>query len=159
NGVAPLPVRKRWASGGRRWVIAAMVLLFLAGGLSLSDATGVTQVAATVIRIFTPDGTLLVETDDPAVKVTVEGDGGIVINRRGPQVVRLRPGSYRSRATKDGVPIKDDVVTITRDKKEVVRVSVEGRPQPAPPGPLDQLNPAAIPPKERFPWQPAELVA
>ena len=55
------------------------MLLALLGGLSLTEATGVTNLRATVIRIFTPDGTLTVEVDDPAVKVTIEGDGGIVI--------------------------------------------------------------------------------
>jgi WD40 repeat protein/serine/threonine protein kinase len=154
------PARKPWLPSRRRWVLAAAALLLLAGGMGVSEATGVTRVAATVIRILTPEGTLLVETDDPAVKVTVEGDGGIAITGAGPQEVRLRPGSYRFRATKDGVPIKDDIVTITRNQKEVVRVSVEGSPhKAAPPGPLDRLDPAAIPAAERFDWQPKELVA
>jgi WD40 repeat protein/tRNA A-37 threonylcarbamoyl transferase component Bud32 len=145
----------------RRWAVATAVLLLLAGGLGLTEATGVTRVTATVIRILTPEGTLLVEVDDPAVKVTIEGDGGIVITGAGPQEVRLRPGSYRFRATKDGTPIKDDIVTITRDHKEVVRVSVEGvaAKKSAPPGPLDRLDAAAIPATDRFPWQPPELVA
>jgi WD40 repeat protein len=154
------PVRKPWPTGGRRWVIAAAVLLVLAGGVALGEATGVTRLVPIVIRILMPEGTLLVETDDPAVKVTVEGDGGLVITGAGPQEVRLRPGSYRFRATKDGVPIKDDIVLITRNQKEVVKVSVEGGAhKAAPPGPLDRLDPGAIPPEERFPWQSAELVA
>jgi WD40 repeat protein/serine/threonine protein kinase len=165
TGGAPQPVWKPWPRGDGRWVIAAAVLLLLAGGVSLSEATGVTGVVTTVIRILTPEGTLLVETDDPGVKVTVKGDGGIVISGAGPQEVRLRPGSYRFRATKDGVPIKDDVVTITRNQKEVVKVSVVATSRtpaafrPPPPGPLDNLDPARIPAAERFPWQPAELVA
>ena len=60
-----------------------------------TEATGVTNLRATVIRIFTPEGTLVVEVDDPAVKVTIEGDGGLVITGAGLQEVRLQPGSYK----------------------------------------------------------------
>jgi hypothetical protein len=73
----------------------ALLLLCAAGGLGLTEAAGMTNLRATVIRIFTPDGTLIVETDDPGVKVTIEGDGGLVITGAGAQEVRLRPGSYR----------------------------------------------------------------
>ena len=112
---------------GRRWVVAAAVIVCLVGGLSLAEATGATHLVATVIRIFTPDGTLVVETDDPAVKVTVEGDGDLVITGAGPQEVRLRPGSYRLQATKDGKAVKLDqeLVTITRGHKKIVRVRLE----------------------------------
>jgi WD40 repeat protein len=110
----------------RHWAIAAAVLLcFLLGGLSLTEATGVTQVASTVIRILTPQGTLVVEVDDPGVKVTIEGDGGLVIAGAGAQEVRLKPGSYQVKATKDGKSVKREVVTITRGGKQVVNVSLE----------------------------------
>jgi WD40 repeat protein len=114
-------------SGGhaRRWAIAAAVFVLVFGGLSLTEATGVTRLTATVIRILTPDGTLVVEVDDPAVKVTVEGDGDLVITGTGAQEVRLRPGSYRVLATKDGKPVRDELVTITRGDKQVVKVGLE----------------------------------
>ena len=105
---------------------AAVLLLCAAGGLGLTEAADVTNLRATVIRIFTPDGTLVVEVDDPGVKVTIEGDGGIVITGAGPQEVRLKPGSYKVRATKDGQPVrKEELITITRGDKQVVRVSRE----------------------------------
>jgi WD40 repeat protein len=160
----PASKRRHW---GRRWPAVAAALVVLLGGLGLGEATGVTRVAATVVRVLTPDGTLVVEVDDPGVKVTVEGDGGVVISGAGPQEVRLRPGSYRLRASKDGRPLDDEVVTITRGGKRVVRVSLEaagpGREKPAfvfrpPPGPLDRLDPAKIPAEERFSWQPRGLV-
>src|SRR5262249_46376375 len=121
-------------------------------------------------RIFTPDGTLVVETDDAAVKVTIEGDGGLLITPPGGQQVRLRPGTYQLRATKDGKALRQELITITRGDKLVVRVSREtGGPatalafepgwRPPPPGLLDALDPAQIPPAERFDWQPQELVA
>jgi serine/threonine protein kinase/WD40 repeat protein len=126
-GVARLPSRsKLWrAPPRRRWAIAAAVLLLLLGGLSLTEATGVTNLRGTAIRIFTPDGTLVVEVDDPDVKITVEGDGGLVIKGAGPQEIRLQPGSYRVEATRDGKPVKQQLVTITRGGREVVKVSRE----------------------------------
>ncbi|HEY7315713.1 MAG TPA: serine/threonine-protein kinase [Gemmataceae bacterium] len=118
------PPLRRGARGRRlRW---AAVLLFLVVGLSLTEATGVTRLVPTMIRIFTPDGTLVVEVDDPGVKVTIEGDGGILITDAGPQEVRLRPGSYKVRATRDGKPVRpEELITITRGAKRVVKVSLE----------------------------------
>src|SRR5439155_1002332 len=112
----------------RRLAIAAAVFLCFVAGLSLTEATGVTNLRATVIRIFTPDGTLDVEVDDPGVKVTIEGDGGLVITGAGPQEVRLRPGSYKLAATKDGKPVAVDreLVTISKGGRQQVKVSVEG---------------------------------
>jgi WD40 repeat protein len=119
-GWKPAPRRRRWA-------VAAALLFVLIGAFSMTEATGVTNVRATVMRIFTADGTLIVEVNDPGVKVTIEGDGGLVITGAGPQEVRLRPGSYKLQAAKDGKPIRLDqeLVTITRGDKQVVRVAVE----------------------------------
>jgi hypothetical protein len=114
--------------GRRRWAVAAGLALLL-GGLSLTEATGVTNLRATVLRIFTPDGTLVVEVDDPGVKVTIEGDGGLVIRGAGPQEVRLEPGRYRVEATKDGKPVQREIVAITRGGKQVVKVSIAGEAQ------------------------------
>jgi hypothetical protein len=82
------------------WGVAAAVLLCVVAGFSLAEATGVTNLRSTVIRIFTPEGTLVVEVDDPGVTVTIEGDGGPVITGAGPQELRLRPGSYQVQAAK-----------------------------------------------------------
>jgi hypothetical protein len=133
--IAPLPASvkptARPKRGWRRhwWATAAAVLLMLAAGLGTTEATGVTKVRSTVVRLFTPEGTLVVETDDPAVKVVVEGDGDLVITGAGPQEVRLRAGSYRLRATKDGKPVNldHDLVTITRGDREIVKVRLEGQ--------------------------------
>src|SRR5262249_7666484 len=92
--LSPLPSRRR--------AVAAAGLLLLIGGLGLTEATGVTRVTdylATVLRIRTLEGTLVVEVDDPQVKVAIEGDGDeIVLTGAGPQEVRLRPGRYQVRA-------------------------------------------------------------
>jgi serine/threonine protein kinase len=111
-----------------RWIAAAAVLLCLLTGLSLTEATGVTNLGTTVVRIFTPGGTLVVETDDPEVMVTIEDDGGVIISRAGAQEVRLRPGNYKVRADKDGKPVAldQDLVTITGPGRKRVRVRLQG---------------------------------
>ena len=75
--------------------------------------------------MLTPDGVLSIAVDDPNVKVSVEGEGGIVITGPGPQEVRLRPGSYRLSAKRDGKTLKDELVTITRGGKQVVTINRE----------------------------------
>jgi formylglycine-generating enzyme required for sulfatase activity len=109
------------------WAIAATVLVCLTVSLGLAEATGVTHLSATVVRIFTPSGTLVVETDDPAVKITVEGDGGLVITGAGLHEVHLKPGSYKLQADKNGqpVPLERELVSITKGGREVVRVKLE----------------------------------
>jgi serine/threonine protein kinase len=133
SGVPPEPKAASRPSRRRRLAIAAAVLVCLVAGLSLTEAAGVTDLRAAVIRLFTPDGTLVVETDDPAVKVTVEGDGDLVITGAGPQEVRLRAGSYRLKGTKDGKPVKldRDLVSIARGDRQIVRVRLEDEPAAA----------------------------
>jgi hypothetical protein len=114
-----------------------MALVALVAILGTTEATGVTNVRGTAVRIFTPEGTLVVETDDPAVVVTVESDGDLVITGAGPKEVRLKAGSYKLRATKDGKPVKldRDLVTIARGNTQVVRVRLEdGSPAAVAPG-------------------------
>jgi hypothetical protein len=130
---APMPTTK----GGRRriarrWAMAAAVLLLVLGALAATETTGVTNLRATVIRIFTPDGTLVVETDDPGVRVTIEGDGGLVITGAGLEEIRLRPGSYKVHADRDGkrVPLERELVSISRGGREVVKVKLENSPAP-----------------------------
>ena len=65
----PLPV----AGGG--WPLAAGLLVLSVAGLGASEAAGLTQVSdfvATILRIKTPEGTLVVKVDDPGVKVQVD---------------------------------------------------------------------------------------
>jgi mono/diheme cytochrome c family protein len=112
-----VPFGQRW-----RWRLAAAAVVVVLGVLGLTEASA-TSLAATVIRVLTPDGTLVVEVNDPQVKVTIEGDGGIVITGAGLQEMRLRPDKVR--ATKAGKARKE-LVSITRGDKQVVRVSLEG---------------------------------
>ena len=57
----------RFFSG--HWVLAAGVLAMLVGSLGLTEAIGVTDVQRTVIRLFSPEDTLVIVVDDPAKSV------------------------------------------------------------------------------------------
>jgi serine/threonine protein kinase len=110
----------------RRFAVAAAIFLLL-GSLGWTEATGVTHIAdfvGSVLRITTPGGTLIVEVDDPQTRVTIDGDE-LIIQGAGPREVRLRPGQYKFRATKDGKPLREELVTISRGDKQVVKVSLE----------------------------------
>ena len=144
------------------WAAAAMIAL-AATGLGAVEAAGLTHFASflgKILKFQTPEGTLVVEVDDPEVKVALD-DKDLVITGPGPQEVRLRLGQHRLTASKDGKPVRDELITITRDNKPTVTVRRE--PDPAPdrpavaeapgtvltvprfyaPGPPNQANPAS----------------
>jgi Leucine-rich repeat (LRR) protein len=105
-------------------VTAAAVALILLIGLGISEATGVTKLTATVIRITTGSGTLVIETDDPGISVSIDGEE-FVITGGGVQELRLKPGQHKLLASKDGQVVTQELVTITRGGRQVVRVSQE----------------------------------
>ncbi|HKI31623.1 MAG TPA: serine/threonine-protein kinase [Gemmataceae bacterium] len=120
---APAIRRPRFHTG--RWAAAAAVLLLmLLGGLGITEATGVTKLRGTVIRLFSPDGTLVVEVDDPGVSIKIDGSD-IVITGAGAKEIRLKPGSYTVEARKDGKIVSQELVTVTKNGRQVVRVSQE----------------------------------
>jgi len=121
------PAQRRPAGRAHRsrfWLAAALILLTVVGSLGVSEATGVTRLAATVIRIATGEGTLVIEVDDPQVSITIDGEH-LVITGAGVQEVRLKPGQYDVRATKSGQIVKQEIVTIHRDGRQVVKVDLE----------------------------------
>jgi WD40 repeat protein/tRNA A-37 threonylcarbamoyl transferase component Bud32 len=147
RGHAPGPPRQpRPLAGARRWAVAAAVLLAAIGVIGATEAVGVTKLLPAVIRIVQGDGTLVLEVDDPQVKVTVEGDGEVVISGAGPQEVRLRPGSYRLRASRGGKTVREELVTIQRGGRRIVRVSREEDVADA----ADAAVPPAAGPDRRF---------
>lgn len=111
-----LPRKRLWAT--------ATALLPLIVGLGMTEATGVTDLRGTVIRLLFPEGTLVVEVDDPGVSVTVDG-GDVVITGAGAKEIRLKPGQYKVEATKDGRIVRQELVTVTRDGRQIVRISKE----------------------------------
>jgi serine/threonine protein kinase/WD40 repeat protein len=178
----PMPTAaSRRLAGGLLASAAALLLLIV--GLGVTEATGITNVRGTVIQLFSPDGTLVVEVDDPDVIVSIDGEE-MVITGTGVKELRLKPGQYKVLASKDGKLVSQELVTVTRNGRRVVRVSREAgsalatgaRPTPdtgTAPGhrletapaalagssPFDQLRAEDIPAEDRFAWQPKELVA
>jgi hypothetical protein len=84
----------------------------------------------TVIRLFSPEGTLVVEVEDPGVSVTVDG-GNVVITGAGAKEIRLKPGQYHVEASKDGKPVRRELVTVTSKGRQVVRIRKEIEPTEA----------------------------
>jgi hypothetical protein len=115
------PRRVGWSL---RWRWAAAAVLLLAAGLGLGEATGVTDVRGTVIHLFSPEGTLVVEVDDPGVSVAVDG-ADVVITGAGVKEIRLKPGQYKVQASKDGKVVRQELVSVARNGRRVVRVSKE----------------------------------
>jgi eukaryotic-like serine/threonine-protein kinase len=69
--------KPRWAIRrpgffSRRWQVVVAVLVMLFGSLGLAEPTGVTDFHGTVIRLLAPEGTLVVEVDDPG-SVNIDG--------------------------------------------------------------------------------------
>ncbi len=148
----PIPRRAgpRFSNRRPQVVFAATIIaaLFLAVGVNEAvGVSGVQEFLATILRINTVHGTLMVEVDDPAVQVTIDGED-VVITGAGPQEVRLKPGVYQLRAQKEGKLVAQELVTISRDGKQVVKIGFEPDSTPKPatelsatddPRPLSQL--------------------
>jgi hypothetical protein len=71
-----------------------------------------------------------VEVEDPGVSVKAEGSD-IVTTGTGAREIRLRPGRYVVEATKNGKLVRHGLVTVTRNDRQVVRVSQEPPPTAA----------------------------
>jgi serine/threonine protein kinase len=134
----------------RRLAVIASTLLVLSAGLGLSEATGVTNVRGTVIRLFSGEGTLVVEVDDPGISVSLDGEE-LVIRGAGVREIRLKPGQHQVKATKDGKFFRQELVTVTKDQREVLRISRE--PASATPESVDaaawERRVTALPPEEQ----------
>jgi eukaryotic-like serine/threonine-protein kinase len=116
---AKSPWPMRW-----RWLAAAAVGSLLLAGLGLTEATGVTNLRGTVVRFFSPEGTLVVEVDDPGISVTIDGEE-LVITGTGVKEIRLKPGQYKMQLSKDGKMLRQEIVTVSRNGRQVVQVSKE----------------------------------
>jgi len=132
-----------------RWVAAAAVLLLLVGGLGFTEATGVTNFRGTVVRLFSPEGTLVVEVDDPGVSIKIDGSD-LVITGAGAKEIRLKPGNYTVEARKDGKVVSRELVSVAKNGRQVVRVSQEAVPP--------RRRPSSPPPGS-VPWPPCRPVS
>jgi hypothetical protein len=106
-----------------RWAIAAAVLLAVVG-FGFAEATDVTNFSGTIIRMFSPEGTLVVEVDDPDINVKIDGSE-LVITGAGAKEIRLKPGNYTLEASKDGKLVTRELVTVTNNGRKSVRVTLE----------------------------------
>ena len=109
---------------GRRWVVAvALVLLVLTAGLGVIEGTGVTKLVSTVIELWTPKGTLVLEIYDPGIEVTVKGNGEeLTISGGGVHSLTMQVGEYELIPHKDGQPYEQRLASITRGGWPVVEV-------------------------------------
>jgi hypothetical protein len=106
-------------------VAAGFVLCLV--GLGFTEARGITDVGGTIIRLLAPGGTLVVEVDDPGVRVSIDGED-LVITGAGAQEIRLRSGPHAFQAMKDGKVLREEVITVASRGRRVVRVSREAGP-------------------------------
>ena len=87
--------------------------LLVLAGLSLTEASGVTNLRATVIRVLTPDGTLVVEVDDPElIRRSICGDApyGARVGDERSRRTAPRPPKEKWQSTRSGshlVPIRE----------------------------------------------------
>ncbi|MEQ8854006.1 protein kinase [Gimesia sp.] len=109
------------------WMQAAAILIVLLSSFGFTEATGITRLHSTVIRYFSPEGTLVIEVEDPGVSVSIDGQE-LVIKGAGVEELRLKPGQYQFEATKDGEVLKRELVTVSRDGRKVIQIDQ----QPAP---------------------------
>jgi serine/threonine protein kinase/formylglycine-generating enzyme required for sulfatase activity len=103
---------------------AVLIVLGVLSVLGITEATGVTKLSATVMRVVYGSGTLVIETDDPSIKVAIDGEV-LQISGAGIAELTLRPGEHEIFAIKDGKPIKRELVEITRNGRLVLRISLE----------------------------------
>lgn len=107
---------------------AIVVLVALFAGSEALGVSHVTKFIATVLRIRTPDGTLVLIVEDPSVNVLLD-ERDVVITGAGPQEIRLKPGLHKLRAIKDENR-SEAFLTINRDGRRVASVGIEAPNKP-----------------------------
>jgi hypothetical protein len=124
EGLAAAPAIRRPRFRARWAAVAAVFLLMAVGGVGFTEATGVSDFRGAVIRLFSPEGTLVVEVDDPEVSVKIDGSD-LVITGAGAKEILLKPGNYTVQGSKDGKVVSQELVIVTKNGRHFVRVSRE----------------------------------
>jgi eukaryotic-like serine/threonine-protein kinase len=143
----PFPV-SRPRKSRRRLAIAAGLAILTLCGLGAAEAAGVTQVVATILRIKTTGGTLVIKVDDPDVKVKIDGEE-IVITGAGLQEFRLKPGTHIIQPVKGDRVGPTQIIEIAKGGKETVTVGFEPDPataameRPGPDGEIISATPSS----------------
>ena len=83
--------------------------------------SGAVDYVATVLRLKTPDGTLVIEADDPNITIKVDGND-LVVTGAGLKELRLPVGPHNVQAVKDGKTLQQELVTIVRGGRTVLTV-------------------------------------
>lgn len=128
---SPALAFRSWSHHRRRAFIAAVFLMCITA-IGIAEGTGVTDFHGTVIRLFLPEGTLVVEVDDPKISVQVDGSD-IIITEAGVREIRVTPGRHTVEARdKHGFLLKRDLVSVTKNGRQIVRISQEEPPTGTP---------------------------
>jgi hypothetical protein len=108
----------------RRRAAAGLLVLVGVGLLALVLAW---LLAPGQVRVVTPKGTLVIESDDPNVEVVVRKNGVLIRDRTREREIALEVGDYTIDLAekKDGLKLSTDRFSITQDGKETVRVRFE----------------------------------
>lgn len=135
----------------RRWLPAVVAASLVVGGLIITEATGFTDFALTIIRIAQGDGTLVIEIDDPGITVKVDGEA-VIITGAGPSEVRVTPGKHKVTFAFGDRTLDEQMVTVSRGGRDVVRITRAGLASPLLPGdsgwkgwPIEAPRPAIAP--------------
>jgi serine/threonine protein kinase len=129
------PAKKGLPRRVKRWQVAAALSVFGLLAIGVTDSLGVTQVAdtlATVLRIKTPEGTLVVEVEDPEVQVSIDG-GNVVVSGGGAKEVKLSAGPHKLQSIRNGEPGPVEMVTVSRGGKKTWSARFEPSEQPLKP--------------------------
>ena len=118
---------------GARWAASACLLAGIAG-VFLGGPVVSQQVAdyvATVLRLKTPEGVLIIESNDPDITIQIDGDN-LVVSGAGVKELRLPIGLHNVKAVKDGTTVRSEMVTIMRGGRKTLSIRGENdSPSPA----------------------------
>lgn len=109
------------ASSRRTWRIAAAVLVTFIGGLGLAELAQVTNVRGVIGRWLETPGTLIIQTEEPGIRVSV-GDREIVLAETAAQEIQLKPGDYQVVALKDGLVVHSERITVVANRGQACRI-------------------------------------
>ena len=143
-----LPVRSRRALAIWGAIPAGLLLAGLLGFPAAREAAAqAASYVATVLRFKTPEGTLVIETDDPNIGIKLDGSE-LVVTGAGVKELRLSVGEHKLQTIKDGKILRDELVTISRGGRTVLTVRREvENPQP-PPTPAERTDSRWLVPHE-----------
>jgi serine/threonine protein kinase/WD40 repeat protein len=136
------PARRRhWRALATSGLVLALTLTLLLGFSSVrAAAQRAADYVVTVLRFKTAEGVLVVEADDPDIGIRLDG-GDLVVTGTGLKEVRLAIGPHHVQSLKDGKVVREDLVTINRGGRTVLRVHHEPESSPPPTALSEGPNP------------------